>query len=204
MRQGEGEDQRHQLQNLLLRRIHAGRRRHALHQPHGEAIEQGPDPHVQRPFEEASDDRRQGWIPRDQAEQVPQGAGIACGKVLHPAEEGRVPHLDRDVEHLEQRQEDGDRQQARQAAQEGIDPLTLVQRHHLLLLLGRVVLVFDLQLLELRLHLLHLGERLVALVRRPEEHQPHAHRQQQDGDAEIAGVAIEELERGEDRPRQEP
>jgi hypothetical protein len=50
------------------------------------------------------------------------------------------------------------------------------------------------QRLHLGLHLLHLGHRLVALVGQREEDQLHGHGQQQDGDAEVADVAEEEVQ----------
>ena len=115
-----------------------------------------------------------------------------------------MPHFDGDRQHLVEAVEDRDLDQHGQAARQRIDLFLLIERHQLLLLLGRVVLEALAQLFDLRLHLLHLGERLVALVGQREEDELHSDGQQQDGDAEVADVAEDEVEEGEHRPGDEP
>jgi hypothetical protein len=95
--------------------------------------------------------------------------GSVRGKVADPAVERGVAHLDGDVEHFVEREEDRDLDEDRQAARGGIHLLLLVERHQLLLHALAVVAVFLAQLGHLRRELLHLAHRLVGLVRQREE-----------------------------------
>ena len=148
--------------------------------------------------------RQAGRVPGDQAEQVPDGGRVARRQVVDPAHERGVAHLDGDGQHLVERIEHRDLQKDRQAPGQRIDLLPLIERHDLLLLLGRVILEALLHLFHQRLDLLHLGHRLVLLVGDREERHAHADGQQQDGDAEAADVSEDEVEEGEQRPGQEP
>ncbi len=111
---------------------------------------------------------------------------VGRGKVLDPAEERRVPHVDGDEQHLVQREEHGNLDHHRQAAGQRVDLLLLVKLHHLLLLLDLVVLEALAHALHLRLELLHLAHRAVGGVRQREEQRLHEHGEDQDRDAEIA------------------
>ncbi|MNJ37164.1 hypothetical protein D3C77_319730 [compost metagenome] len=115
-----------------------------------------------------------------------------------------MAHLDGDEQHLIQGVEHRDLHQDGQAARQRIDLLPLIQGHHLLLLLLRIGPVLLLDLLHLGLEGPHLGQALIGLVGQREEHQLDHDRQRQDGQAEIAQHAVEELHHGEDRARQEP
>ncbi len=118
---------------------------------------------------------------------------------MDPAEERRVPHLDGDEQHLVEREEDGDLDQDRQAAGDRIDLLLLVELHHRLLLLHLVVGEALADGRHLGLHRLHLRHRGVRLVGEREEEDLDQQREDQDGDAEIADVAIDPVERQEHR-----
>ncbi len=113
-----------------------------------------------------------------------------------------MAHLDGDAQHLVQGEEDRQRRQHHDAAQERIDPLALVVGEGLLLGLLRVVLEAGPDPVDLRLGLLHLGGRLVALVGGEEHQQAHADGEQEDGHAEVAHVLVEELQHREDDRRQ--
>ena len=86
----------------------------------------------------------------------------------------------------------------------GIDLLAAVEIHDLLLLLHLVVFVAFAQRFHLRLQLLHLAHRLVGAVGEREEGELDEHRDDEDGDAEIADLARDEVDAFEDRLRQEP
>ena len=105
---------------------------------------------------------------------------------MDPAEERRVTHLDRHIEHLVEREEDRNLDQDRPAARQRIDLLLLVELHHLLLLLHPVVRIFFADFHHLGLHLLHVGHRLVGLVGQREEDQLDDDRGREDSEAEIA------------------
>ena len=135
--------------------------------------------------------RNSGTREGQQAEQVEERRRIGRRKILDPAEERRVAHVDGDEQHLVEREEHRDLQQDRQAAGERIDLLVLVELHHLLLLALLVVLVAFLDALHLRLQLLHLRHRLVLLVGEREEGGLHDQREDEDGDAEVADDAVD-------------
>ena len=88
---------------------------------------------------------------------------------MDPAEERRVPHLDGDEDHLVEGEEHRNLDHHRQAAGDRIDAFLLEQRHLRLLLLGAVVGIEVLERGDLRLDLLHLRHRAVALVGEREE-----------------------------------
>ena len=79
-------------------------------------------------------------IERQKSEQIEQRRGIGRGEIVDPAEERRLPHLDRAEQNLVEREEDGDLDQHRQTTRHRIDLLALVELHDLLLLLRLIVL----------------------------------------------------------------
>ena len=105
----------------------------------------------------------------------------------------------RDEQHLVEREEHRDLDRDRQAAGDRIDLLLLVQLHHRLLLLHLVVAVALADHGHFRLHRLHLRHRGVGLVGEREEQQLDQHRDDQDGDAEIADEMEEEVDGEEHR-----
>jgi hypothetical protein len=193
-RQHEGEDQRHPVEDHLLRRV--GRRRVELHlREHRDAHHDRPDAEVQ----ELADHRQQRRVERNKAEQIEDVGRVGRREVLDPADERRMAHLDRDEQHLVEREEHRDLHHDRQAARERIDLLLLVQLHQRLLLLHLVVAVALADRHHLGLHRLHLRHRGVGLVGEREEQELHQHGDDQDREAEIADVAIEEVDRLEHR-----
>ena len=65
--------------------------------------------------------------------------GSGAARSLDPAEERRMPHFDRDEQHLVEREEHRDLDQHRPATGDRVDLLLLVQLHQRLLLLDLVV-----------------------------------------------------------------
>ena len=193
-RQHEGEDQRHPVEDHLLRRVR--RRRVELHlHPHGDAHDHAP----QADMQEVADHRNGRRVERDEAEQVEDVGRIGRRQVVDPAEERRVPHLDGDEQHFIEREEHRDLDGDRQAAGQRIDLLFLVQRHQFLLLLGLVVGIARAQRGHLRLHRLHLGHRGVGLVGEREERRLDQHGDDQDRQAEIADQVVEIIDDDEQR-----
>ena len=141
----------------------------------------------------------QGRVERDQPEQVEDVGRVGRRQVLDPAVERRVPHLDRDEQHLVEREEHRHLDQDRQAAGQRIDLLLLVELHQRLLLLHLVVGVALADRGHLRLHRLHLRHRGVGLVGEREEDDLDEDGDQQDGDAEIADVVVDPVDRPEHR-----
>ena len=138
-------------------------------------------------------------VERQQPEQVEQVGRVRRREVLDPAVERRVPHLDRDEQHLVEREEHRNLHQDRQAAGQRIDLLLLVELHQRLLLLHLVVAVALADRHHLRLHRLHLRHRGVGLVGEREEHELDEDGDQQDGDAEVADVVVDPVDRVEHR-----
>ena len=158
--------------------------------------------HDERPgadMEERDVRRREG----QQAEQVDEGRRIGRREIVDPAVERRVPHLDRDIERLVEREEHRNLDDDRQAARHRVGADALVERHHLLVEALLVVAEALAQLRHLGLKLLHLAHRAVGFVGEREEDELDDHRQQHDREAEIADQVIEEVERQEDRLGQE-
>ena len=137
--------------------------------------------------------------PGDQPEEIEDRGRIGCRKIADPAEERRVPHLDGDEQDLVEREEDRDLDQHRPAARDRIDLLLLVELHHRLLQAHAVVLEPLLQLLHLRLQLLHLGHRGIGAVGEREEDRLHDDRHGEDGEAEIAEKLVEPVDQLEHR-----
>ena len=193
-RQHEGEDQRHPVENHLLRRVR--RRRVELHlHEHREAHHDRPEAQVQ----ELPEHRDQGRVVGDEAEQVEQIGRVGRGEVLDPADERRVAHLDGDEQHLVEREEHRDLHHDRQTAGERIDLLLLVELHQRLLLLHLVVAVALADRDHFRLHRLHLRHRGVGFVGEREEHDLDQHGDDQDREAEVAGEMEEPVDQFEQR-----
>ena len=114
---------------------------------------------------------------------------IGRREIVDPAIERRVPHLDRDVEHLVEREEHRDLDHDRQAAGHRVGADALVERHHLLVEPLLVVAEALAQLRHLRLEQLHLAHGAIGFVGEREEERLDEHRQQHDGEAEIADAA---------------
>ena len=138
-------------------------------------------------------------MPRDQPEEVEEARRVGRGEVSDPAVEGRVAHLDGDVEHLVEREEDRDLHDDRQAARQGRNLLLLVELHHGFLLLRAVVGEALLDRHHLGLQLLHLAHGRVGLVGQREEDELHDHGREQDGDAEIADPLLQVVDQPEHR-----
>ena len=122
---------------------------------------------------------------------------------MDPAEERRLPEIDREQEHLVEREENRNLDRDRQTAGDRVDLLALEQGHLLLLLLHLVVGIKLLKLFDLRLQRLHLRHRHVGLVGERKERELHQHRHDQDRDAEIADEVVDRLEQPEHRAGQE-
>ena len=146
-----------------------------------------------------ADHRHGRRIEGKQAEEIEHARRIGRRKVLDPAEERRVPHLDRDEQHLVEREEHRDLHEDGQAAGGRVHLLLLVQLHHRLLLAHAIVAVAVLELHQLGLELLHLAHRHIGFVREREEHELDEERDDEDGQAEIADELEEEVERVEHR-----
>ena len=114
-----------------------------------------------------------------------------------------MAHLDRDEEHLVEREEHGDLDQDGQAARQGIGAFPLVERHHLLVQALLVLAEALAQLDQLRMQLPHLGHGAVGLVGQGEEDDLDDHRHDQDRDAEVAGQLAEIAQHVEERLGQE-
>jgi hypothetical protein len=99
------------------------------------------------------------------------------------------------AQHVEERDEDRQLRDKREAGAEWIDLVLLVELHHLLLLALLVVLVLGLDRLQLRLHPLHLLHRVELLD--GQRHEDRAHDDREQDDREAPGdphVVVEELE----------
>ena len=83
------------------------------------------------------------------------------------------------VDRVKKAEQDRQLDQHREAAGKRIDAVFLVERHRCRLELLGFALVFGLQLLEQRLHFLHLRHRLELLLRERKERQAHDQRQQE-------------------------
>ena len=110
-----------------------------------------------------------------------------------------------DAEQAVERVEDRERQQHRHAAAGRIDALLLVERHHFLvhlLALGIGELVFRVAILDrlhLRLQRLHLPHRHHAAMAQREDDEVDEHREHDDRPAVVADVAVDPLERLQQR-----
>src|SRR5262245_41500963 len=108
-----------------------------------------------------------------------------------------MPHIDGNEQDLVERKKYRDLQENWQTTRHRIDFLVLVKRHELLLLLGAIVLEPLPDLLHLRLQLLHLRHRLVALVGERKERELDEHGGGKNGEAVIAeqlGAPVQQLE----------
>ena len=130
--QHEGEDDRHELEDLRLHRVR--RRRVEL------LLEEHRAAHDQRPQAEMQEVRVVRRVPRDQAEQGKDVGRIDRRQVVDPAEERRVPHLDGHENDLVEREEHRDLHDHGQAAAGRVHLLGLVELHDLGLHLLRLVL----------------------------------------------------------------
>ncbi len=88
---------------------------------------------------------------------------VRGGKVVDPPDKRGMAQLDRLVEHAVQREKHGNLNHHGQAPAQGIDLVSLVQGHGLLVHLLFVVLVFFPDLGHQRLDLFHLAHGLIAL-----------------------------------------
>ncbi len=113
---------------------------------------------------------------------------------MDPAEERRVAHVDRDVEHFIECEEHRYLQKDRHTARNRVHLLLLVQVHEFLLLAHLVVFVALADLLHLRLQLFHLCHRGELLVGEREEGKSHEHGEDQNGDAEVVHDRINGLQ----------
>src|SRR6516162_6553770 len=111
------------------------------------------------------------WGERQEAEKVGKRSRVRRRQIVNPAEERRMPHLDRHKQHFVEREEHRDLKHNRQATGQWIGANTLVERHHLLLLAGLVVRKALAQFLDLGLQELHLAHCVVRLVGKREEEQ---------------------------------
>ncbi len=114
-----------------------------------------------------------------------------------------MPHFDGHEQDFVEREEHRDLNKHRQAARHGVDLFPFVKRHQLLLLAHLVFLVAVPDLDHIRLDLLHLGHRRIRLIGEREEDEFHKHGEEQDRHAEIAGQIGQEIQRQEERLRQE-
>ena len=98
------------------------------------------------------------------------------------------------LEHVVERDEDRDLEQQRQAGSQRVDLVLLVELHHRLLLSLLVVLVLLLDLLELRLQLLHRPHRADLLHRDRQDREPDDEHQRDDRrpPAEVEAVVEED------------
>ena len=115
-----------------------------------------------------------------------------------------MAHLDGDEQHVVEGEEHRNLRHQRQAARDRVGFLLPVELHQLRIHPLLVVLEALAQADHLRLELAHPAHGRVGLVGQREQQHPHADRQQQDGDAEIAGGPVEEVDDVEHRLRQEP
>ncbi len=176
----EHEDKRHEQEYLGLDRVRR-LRVHALLQEHGET-------HGKRPDSDAYELKRPKHrnVPGQQSEAVEDRGRILRRKILDPAEERRVAHLDGDEHHLVKGEEDRNLDHDRQTARGRVGAFLLVKRHHLLIEALLVVAEALAQLQHFGLKLPHLGHGAVRLVGEREEHQLDAHGEDQDPNAEVA------------------
>ncbi len=123
---------------------------------------------------------------------------------MDPAEERRMPHLDRHEQHFIEREKHGHLDNHGQAAGNGIHFLALVKLHHLLLLAQAVFGEARAQAFDFRLKLLHPAHRFVGRIRKREEDELDHNGEQQDRHAEIADEIVQMVEQPEHRPREEP
>ena len=156
---------------------------------------------MQRPHADVEELRR---VEGQEPEQIEERRRIGRRKVLDPAEERRVAHVDRDEQHLVEREEDRDLQQDRPAAGERIDllrcdkgPSALAAASSCRPCSARACARIS------RLQLLHLRHRSVLLAGEREERSLHEHRQDEDGDAEVVHDAVDEFHQMEERLRDE-
>src|ERR1700751_1265918 len=138
------------------------------------------------------------WGKWQEAEKVGKRGRVRRRQIVNPAEEGRMPHLDRHKQHFVEREEHRDLNHDRQAAGQWIGADTLVERHHLLLLAGLVVRKALAQFLDLRLQELHLAHCVVRFVGEREEEQLYAQREQQGRQAKITENPVKNLARQKD------
>ena len=123
---------------------------------------------------------------------------------MDPERERRLAHLDTLEQHPVEGEEHGDLDHDRQAAGDRVDLLALIQLHHRAAELLAVVLVGLLQVLDARLHGLHLRHRAAARLRQRVEHELQQEGDQDDRNAPVAGERVHLVEHPEQRHRQEP
>ena len=132
-------------------------------------------------------------------------SGSCTDRSCDPADERRAAQLDRDRQHRVEREQHRQRQQHRHAAARRVDAALLVERHHLgVHLLPRRIGHLQLRVaildrLDLGLDLLHLPHRDDALVAQREHRQVDEDRQQDDRPAVVADVAVDPLQRAQQR-----
>ena len=108
---------------------------------------------------------------------------------MNPAEEGSMAHLDRDKEHLVEREEDRNLQQNRQTARDRINPMLLVEPKHLLLQGFFVVFVAFAQDDHLGLQCFHLADRDIGFVGQRQEEKLDHDGERENGEPEVAEQA---------------
>src|ERR1700730_17968104 len=190
----EGEDNRHPGEGLLFYRV--GRLWGHLHlNEHGDAHDERPNTDGKIGAEYWN--RRR--IIRDEAEQIEDIGWVGAREILDPAKERRLPHLNRNDEHLIEREKYRNLYKQRQATRQGIDLFALVKRHgfHLLLLFVVGKAVADRH--DLRLHVLHLGHRHIAAIGERKKDSLDKNGNNQDRDAKIANKIVNEVKQPEHR-----
>ena len=192
-REQEKKDERQRQHDLLLDRLH--RLRVELHlQKHCRGKCDRPEAH----------EKEFGYRPIHVAEGGDEGQRIGYGEILNPPEEWCMAHFDGDEQHAVKCEKHRYLHQDRQTARERIGLLIAVERHQLGVHARLVVFVALAQHDHFRLQLAHAAHRRVGLVREREQQDADANRQQQNGDAEIAGDAVEKIHRVKHRLGQEP
>ena len=115
-----------------------------------------------------------------------------------------MARIERDEHRLVERKEDRDLRQDRQTARNRVDALLAIELHHRLLLGLRIVFVALADLGHFRRGGAHLGHGGEGAVVQREQHQLDQKRHDHDGEAVIAQHAVEEVQRREEGPGQEP
>src|SRR3546814_2933216 len=113
----------------------------------------------------------------EQAEQVQNVQRIRRRQILDPKDEGLVPHLDGQHQHLIECEENRNLKEHGQTASQRIDLFLAIKLHHFLLKAGLVVLEFFLKCLHFRLYGAHCGHGGELLLRNGEHQQSDNERQ---------------------------
>ena len=126
-------------------------------------------------------------------------------QVVRPPER-LPPQLDRRGEETEHGDQDRELDQHRDAPSQRIDARLLVEGHHLLLLLHRVVLlgILGIQGVDLGFDDAHLGLRDIALVSQRRNDDLDEDRQDEDDPAEARNILPQEIEDGDHQPAAHP